>query len=479
VKTRGGGGRRIVANVGWRALADVASKVASLALYVVMARELGVAQFGIFTYAFAVATIVTTLGSFGQGPVLTREVARDRSRIGDYFGNTLALRGLMSVPVVVLTVLLTAVTADDRTTVVVALLATALIVELQTGTCTATFAAFERLSLVAVVVIGQRLFTAVVAIAAILRGGEVVAVAAIYLVGSIVASFIAFSTLARYVWRPRIEVDPSHWRSLLAAALPVGLAAMFGTIVFRAGATMLGWVESDAVVGNYGAAQRLLEATFFVGWAVATAVYPVFSRLDRTSDPPLAFVYERAIKLTLAAGLPLSVAAALLAEPVVELVYGNGFDEATGALVLLSPVIALYGVNHVSMMLLVSRRKQLRVAAIYAAASTVNIAGNAALVPLLSLDGAALSLTLCEVAVLVAFLVAARIETGARVWRRVGGPVVAAAAAAVPILLLRDEVAAALAGGAAVYLTVLAGFERTFFPDDARFVLDLARGRGG
>jgi O-antigen/teichoic acid export membrane protein len=67
VRSPGARGRRIVANVGWRALADLGSKVASLALYVVMARELGASQFGIYTYGFALVTIVTALGSFGQG----------------------------------------------------------------------------------------------------------------------------------------------------------------------------------------------------------------------------------------------------------------------------------------------------------------------------------------------------------------------------------------------------------------------------
>jgi O-antigen/teichoic acid export membrane protein len=469
-----------VANVGWRALADLGSKVASLALYVVMARELGASQFGIYTYGFALVTIVTALGSFGQGTILTREVARDRSRVREYFGNTLALRGLMSLPVVALTVLLTALTAGDSTTVwVVALLGAAFVVELQTLTCTATYQAFERLSLVPIVVIGQRLFAALVGIAAILQGAEVVAVAAIYLASSVLASILAFWLLARYVWRPRIEIDRSRWRSLLRAAVPVGIAATLATILFQAGATMLGWFASDADVGNYGAAQRLVQATFFVGWAVGAAVYPVLSGLDRRTEPTAAFVYERAVKLALALSLPIAIGAALLAEPAIELLYGNGFDDASRALVLLSPVIALYSLNHLSLLLLVSQGRQLRVATVYAFATTASIVGNAALIPLLSLDGAAITLSLSELALALVFLLTARIETGARTWRRVAGPIVAAAAAAGAILVFRDEPLVALAAGGLIYLGVLACFESVVFPDDARFFLDVARARRG
>jgi O-antigen/teichoic acid export membrane protein len=464
-----------VANVGWRALADLGSKIASLALFVVMARELGASQFGIYTYGLALVTIVTALGSFGQGTILTREVARDRNRVQEYFGNTLALRAMMSVPVVVLTVVLTVLTADRTTVLVVALLGAAFVVELQTLTCTATYQAFERLSLVPIVVIGQRTFTAVTGIVVILRGGDVVSVAAIYLVGSALAAVLAFWLLARYVWRPRLEIDRSRWRSLLSAAVPVGLASTFATILFQAGVTMLGWFESDDTVGNYGAAHRLLQATFFIGWAVGAAVYPVFSRLGSDTEPTAAFVYERAVKLALALGLPLAVAAALLAGPAVDLVYGDDFVEAREALQLLSPVIALYALNHLSMMLLVSQGRQRRVAAIYAVISGASLFANAALIPVFSLEGAAITLTLSELVLALVFLVIARVETGARMWRRAAGPIVAAAAAAGAIVLFRDEPAAALTAGVLAYVAVLASFEAIVFPDDARFVLDLAR----
>ena len=86
------GPRSILANTGYRLLADVGSKVASLVFFVVMARELGDSQFGVFTFALTFVILATTLGNFGQDQILTREVARDRSRFSGYFANTLAVK---------------------------------------------------------------------------------------------------------------------------------------------------------------------------------------------------------------------------------------------------------------------------------------------------------------------------------------------------------------------------------------------------
>src|SRR5918999_6072840 len=92
------GAQRILANTAYRGLADLGSKIISLALYVVMARELGESGFGVFTFGLAVAMLVTALGGFGQDAILVREVARDRSRIDHYFGNTLVLKVVLAFP---------------------------------------------------------------------------------------------------------------------------------------------------------------------------------------------------------------------------------------------------------------------------------------------------------------------------------------------------------------------------------------------
>ena len=58
---------------------DLGGKVASLAFYVVMARKLGAADFGVFTFALAFGALITTVADFEQDKILTREVARDPS----------------------------------------------------------------------------------------------------------------------------------------------------------------------------------------------------------------------------------------------------------------------------------------------------------------------------------------------------------------------------------------------------------------
>jgi O-antigen/teichoic acid export membrane protein len=265
----------------------------------------------------------------------------------------------------------------------------------------------------------------------------------------------------------------------MRAAAAIGLTSVFAVVLFRVDMTMLAAFEPDDVVGDYGAAYRLLEATLFVSWSVSSAVFPVFSRLSPTSEPPVGYVFERGVKLGVALTLPLAAGAVVLADPLVRTLYGSDYADASNALRLLAPAIALYPVCYVAGSLLVSQNRQKAMLAVYGVVAVENILANLVLIPWLSLDGAALATSSSQVLVTVGLLAFARQAAGRMEWARIAaGPALATAAAALFMFLLRDNFAAAVAAGAVVYLAVLFVFERRLFPDDARAVLALLPGRG-
>jgi O-antigen/teichoic acid export membrane protein len=474
-----GAARRILWNTAYPLVANLGGKVATIALYVVMARELGASSFGIFTFGMAFAMIVTTLADFEQDKILTREVARDRARVDFYFPNTLGLKLALAVPAVALGagVLVLAGAGAEKLEVVLVLSA-AVVAELLMATCFATFQSFERLELVPVALLSQRFVTAGVGVAALLLGVGVVGVSVVYLGGALLGLGLAAGPLLRRVVRPRLRLEPRRLWSLMRAALAIGLAGVFTIILFRVDTAMLAAFESDAVVGNYGVAYRLFETTLFLSWSVGAALYPVFSRLTPASRPSVGFVFERGIKLIVALTLPLAAGAAVLAEPLVELLFGTAYDEAPTALVILAPAIALYPVCYLAGYLLVSQDQQRWLTIVYGVAAAVNVLLNLVLIPWQSLYGAALGTSISQLLVAVALLSLAHRSTGSVGWTRaLAGPVLATALAAAAMAALAGTLGLAVAAGAAVYLAVLAVFERVVFPEDFAAAAQFVRRR--
>ena len=270
---------------------------------------------------------------------------------------------------------------DAETLWVVLLLGIALVAEQLASTCFAVYQAFEQLVYVPVVIITQRLITAVVGIAAVLAGASVVAVSVVYLGGAVAAMVLAYVLLARRVARPGLLVSTGSWRRLLIAAAPVGVASVLSLLMFRVDTAILAFLESDAVVGAYGAAFRLFEATLFLSWAVTTAVFPVLARLSITSRPSVGEVFDGSLKLVVALTLPLGVGMAILSEPIVHLVFGQEFDEAVVPLQLLSPAIVAYSIAFVSGGMLVAQNRQRATAIVYGAMTAFNIAASLILIP--------------------------------------------------------------------------------------------------
>jgi O-antigen/teichoic acid export membrane protein len=464
--------RRILVNTFYRSVADIGSKIASLALFIVMARKLGDTGFGVFTFGLTFVTLVTTLGGFGQDAVLTREVAREPGRLAVYFANTIALNFILALPALALASFAYWLFGGDRETLVVILfLGVAVIAELLMSTCFATFQAHERMGFIPVVLILQRFVTAAVGIAALILGAGVVAVSAVYLGGALLAFVVAVALQFGRVARPHLTVDPARWSTLMAAAFPIGLFAVFALTLFRIDTAILAAFEPTRVVGDYGVAYRLLEATLFLSWSVGAAVYPVLSRFSRTNESGLALVYSRALKLVIALTLPLAVGAAVLGESLVHFIYGSEFDEAGLALVLLAPTVALYPVAYVSGSLLVSQDRQRILTKVYGIVTAQNILGNLVLIPWLSLYGAALETSISQL-LLTIWLIVSSVRTIGSLDRArvVVGPTTAAGVAAVAMLLTRHELALAVASGAAAYLVVLTAFEFGIYPEDARTI---------
>lgn len=470
---------RILANTGFRAIADIGSKIASIALYVVMARKLGDAAFGVFTFGFAFVTLVTTFANMGQPAILTREVARDHRRLDDYFANTLSLQLALGVPALLLALgLHTALGFESGARTVVLLLGLAVVAEALMSTCFATFQAFERLVYIPIVLIAQRWLTAGVGIAALALGAGVETVSAIYLAGAVGALVLALYYVFTRIVPPRIAVQVKRWWPLMRVALPVGIAGVFATILFRVDVALLGWFEDDSVVGDYGAAYRLLESTLFISWSIGTAVYPVFSRLSRTSETPIGEVFEGSLKLGMALTLPLAVSAAVLAYPLMDLLYGSEFEDGALPLILLAPTIFLYPPTYIAAYVLISQDRQSALAWVYGTVAVVNIGLNLILIPAYSLDGAAFATSFSQLLCAAIMVTLALRASGSVDVRTIaGGPVLASALAGGTMALLRDEILIAAPAGAIVYVVVLALFERRFHSRDYERVMRFVRRR--
>jgi O-antigen/teichoic acid export membrane protein len=475
---KAGDGRRsslILLNASFRAVADIGSKIATAALYLLVARKTGVAEFGVFAFALSFSGIALTLGGFGQELVLVRHVSRDHARLDALYSDVLASKVVLSIPPLLLALGIASLAGmSAHTRIVTLFMGLGAVADSLIGVSFAVFQSFERVGFVPLVLIAQRWLTTSVAAGALFLGHGIEAVAIIYFAGSLLASVFAGWLVFREIARPHLHFALRGAFRVAHEAVPVAVGLIAIPLLSRVDTTMLAIFSSTKEVGRYGAAYRLLETTAFVTWAVNTAVLPTMTRLTPTSTPSLGFVYQRALKLVLAITVPAAVGAAILATPIITLLYGEEFRRAGEALALLAPTIALYPISSLSCQLFYSQDVRKMIGRTYVTVLVENIIWNLILIPRFSLFAAAAGTSVSELLVAGTLLYLSRPLHGRLNARRVlVGPILASAGAGAVMAVLSGSLALAVPLGVLTYLILLLGIERVAFPDDFAILTNL------
>ena len=455
-----------------RAAGEIVGKVATFLLFAVLARAVGETDVGAFVFAFAFLQIATIPIALGCDPYMLREIARDKAASDRLFWNVVALKLTTAVPVLAIAFgVLLAVSDSSTTRWTVIALAPGILIDLVAKTLHSEFNARERGTLLAVSLVVQRVVTAVIAIAALALGAGVIEVAALYSAGALIGLVTGAVLLVRNIGVPHRQVSARSWRRLTSRSWPFALQDIFGTLLFKLDAVLLAALATEAAVGRYGAAYRLLESTLFIAWALNGAFAAMYAYLRRDSEPTIGAVFQRSVKAGLVLLTPVAVAFGLLAEPIMRLAFGADFEDGAAALRLLSPVVVLLGVVTLCTSLIVSRLDPRTMVKLSAAMVALNVALNLALIRELEESGAATAMLVTEaVFVLLAMRVAAH-EVGGINWRSMlGAPAVAGVAMAAVLLALGSLPGLALIAGTIVYAGTYLAVERAFSPDDLAFL---------
>jgi O-antigen/teichoic acid export membrane protein len=470
---------RAAKNTAVRAAGEIIGKLGSLVLLAVMARELGDEGLGLFVFALAWGEIAMTPVGLGIDMYLLRQVAADRSRLDSHFWNAILLKLSRGIPVAIASIVLVhALDYGRDTELTVSIITVGLLFDTMARTMQNVFNAFERGELVASPIVAQRFVAAAVGVGLLLAGFGVVEVAIAFSLGALVQLLLSLQLLRRRLRWPAMVAPEDVRRDIRRHSLTFTAQDLFGLVLMRADVLILAALATDAVVGQYGAAYRLFEATTFINVALAGAFTAMYAYLGPTTDPSLPAVFQRSIKLCLGLLLPIGVTLGLLAEQLCRAFFGDGFADAAGPLRLLAPSVVLFGVMVLCSGLILSRSRPRRMVYTVAIAAVVNIGLNFALIPSLEEIGAALAMLLSLVVYVAIALTLARIEVGPINWgSMVAAPAGAALAMAVPLLLLSGVWPIAIAVGLIVFVAAFVAVDRVVDPDDMRFVVDLVTRR--
>ena len=395
MRTRGLGENSVLALAG-----DVASKVGALAVVVLSARLLSVAEFAVLAMGLAAAGLLGSFLDLGAGTLLTRDGAASRSDRGALLRGLLRARAPIALTVIVVSVVVGALLGQPLTAVAIAVLGVAGALSLSV---LGLFRSCQDIRPEAI----QRLAAGLLSIGAV----AVIGLAAVPRADAVLGALavVTLVTLAPLVWlAPRIadfgrSVDPVK---ALKLAAPIGLLALATVAYYRSGTLVLAALDDAHATAMFGIAASVAFGMLMLPNAITTALLP---RLAAEADfASLIACSRRALGWTVVLAVALAASAAAVVPIGLPLVLGPEYREAGAPFAILClgiPLIASSGVVGTAL-LSVGR---LRLLGIQVGVSlAVNLLALALLVPFLGAVGAALATVTCEIVGLAILVLVAR-----------------------------------------------------------------------
>jgi O-antigen/teichoic acid export membrane protein len=275
--------------------------------------------------------------------------------------------------------------------------------------------------------------------------------------GDALACALLFAWLRRSGFRLGVQFDWKQAQPILARSWPLVVNVLLGLTIYNSDLIFLRVFQDRRTVGWYSASYQLISFLINMAAAYSLSLLPALTRVagDRARRDAL---YGDATAQTFAVGLPIAVGGALLAAPIIALVFGPEFEPSARALAILICTLPFTLSKEVDLIALIVAGRERTVMRMTAAAVAVNLALNLALIPSYGMLGAAISTLATEIARAAFARVCAAREaypwTGfVRRWRSL----VASAAMALGLVWLGDgSLGLALAAGVAIYAIALA-----------------------
>ncbi len=140
-------------------------------------------------------------------------------------------------------------------------------------------------------------------------------------------------------------------------------------------------MATQAAVGLYGGAYRLLESSLFITYALTGAFAPMYTYLGPETEPPIGATFQRSLKLALVALVPIAAVFGVLAERSAASCSARASRAPPTRCASSLPVVVLIGVVTLASSLIVSRRNPMLMVWSTAAIALLNVVLNSPLIP--------------------------------------------------------------------------------------------------
>ena len=363
--------------------AQLITWAATLVLVVSLPRYLGDTNLGKLTFATAYTELFALFLGLGTFTYLIKEIAGDREKLASYTFNALAMRLPMSLLVSLAMVAgVNLLHYPASTKAIVYILCVLATVSSMNGVLGASLQGVQNMRRLSIAGITEKVVLVTVGVALLVGGQGVIVYALVALLGSVAGLAVNGAYFVKHLKKTPFRLDLRLWRKIFVGGLPFLIWDMALTVYIRIDIILLSFLASEAVIGWYGAAIRIIAVPVFLPQVVTMAALPALSASIGRASETFHSLARRSLNVVVLAAIPIGLGLFATADKVIGLFhYPDDFANSVPLLAILALAIPLLSTGMVLGMVLIALNRQRAWSLVAVTAACLNPALNLFMIP--------------------------------------------------------------------------------------------------
>jgi O-antigen/teichoic acid export membrane protein len=337
---------KIAKNTVFLSVANIAGRLIGFFYFLLLARFLGVATFGVYNFTIAFVYNFIPVADFGLERLVLRDISRKPNKTSFYLARLLPLRLFLSLGAYLLVLLLALVLKQPlRQIGYLAIFGLFIFPHTITYLLTSFLNAKEKMKYMALSVIFGQLAVFAIGITFVLLK---LPLSVIFLAGFLASSIVALTFLLKAKsWGLPLGwvIDKKFFLKALSQSWAFAVLLILAVFYIRISLILVGLIKGDYYTGLYGSAFKFIEATILIPQSLALALFPLSARLFLKDKKKLEKVYQKALLVLFLFSLPFVAVLGWLPMLIIKLAYGQAYLSAAPVMSLLGASLILFFLN--------------------------------------------------------------------------------------------------------------------------------------
>lgn len=319
----------ILRNFSFLTAAHIAEKLITFILVVILARYLGVEEYGIYALALSFVGLFGHIFDGGLNLLLMREMSRENIDRPQLLGHVFIGKMFLGF-VVLIAIILLAIAFDYPKTILLSIViySVSMLFLSFSNTFRSVFIALGRTEFEGFLLVLNRLLLLGGVTISVILSIKIPEIMIAHIVAVVIVIILGTYLCKKFFFAPLWNIDYQSIKKLFKEATPFAIGAVMGEIFFNIDNVMLSKMAGMESVGYYNAAYKLSFAGMLFANTLTLVAYPYFSRKWPTDKDNIFKMFDSIFKVLIIVSIAFSLSASILSENIIALVFGEQYRES-------------------------------------------------------------------------------------------------------------------------------------------------------